>query len=103
GDTWGVDGYAGLGADVPGLGAHLRAALGRRISVVGVAKRAFRDSTFAEPVFRGKSRRPIWVTAAGMDQSAAAAAVQGMSGAHRVPDLLRRADALARRALAKES
>lgn len=97
-----VDGYVWLGEGVAGLGARLHEALGGRIPVVGVAKSGFRGSAFAEAVLRGASRCPIWITAAGMDQSTAAAAVRGMAGAHRVPDLLRRVDALARRALAKD-
>ena len=95
-----VDGHVWLADQLPGLGAHLHEVLGGRIAVVGVAKRRYRGSTFARPVLRGKSGRPLWVTAAGMDPALAASAIQGMAGAHRIPDLLRRVDALARRALA---
>ncbi len=94
-----VDGNVWLGERQPGLGAHLHEALKGRVSVVGVAKSAFRGSASAEPVLRGKSRRPLWVTAAGLGQHEAAAAVQRMAGAHRIPELLRRVDGLARHAL----
>ena len=50
----------------------------------------------ALPVLRGESLRPLFVSAAGMDHARAAALVQGMHGAYRVPTLLKRADQLAR-------
>ncbi|HEY3354657.1 MAG TPA: endonuclease V [Polyangia bacterium] len=90
-----VDGYVWLGADRPGLGARLFDALGGRIPVVGVAKRPFRNAP-AVPVLRGASRRPLLVTAVGVDPAWAAAGVAAMAGACRRPTLLRRADRLAR-------
>jgi deoxyribonuclease V len=90
-----VDGYVDLDPDGrPGLGAHVHAALG--IPVVGVAKTAFRGATHAVPVRRGQSARPLWVTAAGLPRTEAAALVTGMAGRYRLPDALRRVDALAR-------
>lgn len=93
-----VDGYVWLGPKRAGLGAHLRAALGDAnpdAVVVGVAKNAFVGAPAVE-VLRGKSARPLYVTAAGMDVRRAAAAVRAMHGAHRMPTLLARVDALAR-------
>jgi deoxyribonuclease V len=90
-----VDGYADLDpAGRPGLGAHARAEFG--VPVIGVAKTAFRTATHAVPVLRGRSRRPLFVTAAGMPADEAAGLVAGMAGRFRLPDALRRADALAR-------
>jgi deoxyribonuclease V len=90
-----VDGYADLDpAGRPGLGAHAHAEFG--VPVIGVAKTAFRTATHAVPVLRGQSRRPLFVTAAGMPAKEAAALVAGMAGRFRLPDALRRADALAR-------
>lgn len=90
-----VDGYADLDpAGRPGLGAHARAEFG--VPVIGVAKTAFRSATHAVPVLRGQSRRPLFVTAAGMPADEAAALVVGMAGRFRLPDALRRGDALAR-------
>jgi deoxyribonuclease V len=90
-----IDGYADLDPDGrPGLGAHAHAEFG--VPVIGVAKSAFRTATHALPVLRGTSARPLYVTAAGMPRDEAADLVRRMAGRHRLPDALRRADALAR-------
>jgi deoxyribonuclease V len=90
-----VDGYADLDpSGRPGLGAHGHAELG--VPVIGVAKSAFRTATHAVPVLRGAATRPLFVTAAGMPASEAADLVRQMAGRFRLPDALRRADALAR-------
>jgi deoxyribonuclease V len=91
-----VDGYADLDpGGRPGLGAHAHAEFG--VPVIGVAKTAFRTATHAVPVVRGESSaRPLFVTAAGMSRHQAADLVRHMAGRHRLPDALRRADAVAR-------
>ncbi len=91
-----VDGYVWLARERPGLGARLHAALGGRAPVVGVAKTAFRGNDAAAPVLRGRSARPLYVTAIGMDVEVAAAHVASMHGDHRVPTILARVDRLAR-------
>jgi len=88
-----IDGYVDLDpGGRPGLGAH--AAFG--VPVIGVAKTRFRAASHAVEVLRGSSSRPLFVTAAGMPQAEAAALVRQMAGLFRLPDALRRADALAR-------
>jgi deoxyribonuclease V len=90
-----VDGYADLDpGGRPGLGAHARTEFG--IPVIGVAKSAFATATHAVAVLRGISARPSFVTAAGMPCPDAAELVRHTAGRFRVPDALRRADALAR-------
>jgi deoxyribonuclease V len=90
-----VDGYVDLDPDGrPGLGAHVHHEWG--MPVVGVAKTAFRTATHAVAVRRGSATRPLFVTAAGMPTTDAAALVVAMAGAHRIPAALRRVDALAR-------
>lgn len=92
-----VDGYVDLDdAGAPGLGGHLHQSLGGRVAVVGVAKTAYRGGTFAARVVRGGSRRPLFVTARGIERDDAARLVEGMHGEHRIPTLLQRADRLAR-------
>jgi deoxyribonuclease V len=93
-DTLIVDGYVMLGPR-PGLGKYLFEALGSRIPVIGVAKSRFKGAT-AQAVCRGGSRRPVYVTAAGMAAEEAAARIQAMHGVHRIPTLLRQVDRLAR-------
>ena len=91
-----VDGYADLDpGGRPGLGAQAHAEFG--VPVIGVAKTPFRTATHAVPVVRGESAaRPLYVTAAGMSRHQAADLVRHMAGRCRLPDALRRADALAR-------
>jgi deoxyribonuclease V len=90
-----VDGYADLDpAGRPGLGAYAHGEFG--VPVIGVAKTAFRTATHAVAVQRGRSARPLFVTAAGMPAAEAADLIRHMAGPFRLPDALRRADALAR-------
>jgi deoxyribonuclease V len=90
-----VDGYADLDpCGTPGLGAYLHQQL--RIPVIGVAKSFFRTATHAIPVTRGGASRPLYVTSAGLPRAQAAELVRHMRGKFRVPDALRRADALGR-------
>jgi deoxyribonuclease V len=89
-----VDGFVSLG-DRPGLGTHLWEALDRKMAVIGVAKNHFRYATPVE-VVRGSSKRPLYVTAVGIDPSAAVEAIRKMHGTNRIPTLLKRVDQLTR-------
>ena len=90
-----IDGYVDLDpSGRPGLGSHAHEALG--LPIIGVAKSAFRSATHAIPVLRGRSTRPLYITAAGLEPSTAATLVRDMTGAHRLPDALRRVDQLTR-------
>ena len=93
-----VDGYVWLSAERPGYGARLHDALHTRVAVVGVAKTRFKGAAAVE-VQRGKSARPLFVTAAGIDVARAAAGVRAMDGAARIPSMIARADRLCRDAL----
>jgi deoxyribonuclease V len=90
-----VDGFVWLGAERPGLGAHLHAALLGRSAVVGVAKRPYHGA-LGIPVQRGHSAQPLYVTAIGVPLDEAAAGVRAMHGPHRIPTLLKRVDRLCR-------
>jgi deoxyribonuclease V len=97
-----IDGYVWLGAtDVPGLGAHLFEELHAATPIVGIAKTGYRNDTWSERVYRGGSRKPLYVTAAGIDPTRAAALVASMHGEHRIPTLLKQVDRLAREAVAQ--
>ena len=89
-----VDGYAWLGKR-PGLGQHLFEALERRIPVIGVAKSAFAGAA-AQELLRGGSRRPLYITAAGMPVETAARNISRMHGPHRIPTLIGLVDQVAR-------
>jgi deoxyribonuclease V len=95
-----IDGYVWLSAsERAGLGAHLHEALGKSAAVVGIAKTAFAGAqrcAVVAQVFRGRSLRPLYVTAAGIDVELAAQCVRRMAGRHRIPELARKVDRLAR-------
>lgn len=98
-----IDGYVWLGpADVdrrqPGFGAHLFDALNQRIAIVGAAKNPFK-STEAIQICRGTSKRPLYISAAGIDVRFAAQCVAQMPGQHRLPTMVKLADQLARQAV----
>lgn len=92
-----IDGYVVLDGDGTwGLGGFLWASLGEQVPVVGVAKHPFRANSAAIEVYRGESKRPLYVTALGVDPQAAADEVQRMHGEHRLPTVLKRVDRLCR-------
>jgi deoxyribonuclease V len=68
-----IDGYVWLDANhLPGLGGHRFSSLGRSIPVIGIAKTRYRNDTLSIPVLRGESRRPLFVTSAGIHAKRAA-------------------------------
>ena len=79
----------------PGLGLSLFDELGELVPIVGVAKNPFHglDQVLVK---RGDSNKPLYVTAAGIDEHIAAKKVSQMAGEFRIPSLLRRVDQLAR-------
>lgn len=88
-----VDGFVYLdGSSEPGLGRRLYDALGGKVAVIGVAKSAFKEIGAAYEVFRGGSKRPLYVTAVGVDLETAKRFIQCMHGEHRHPTLLKRVD-----------
>ena len=92
-----IDGYVWLDVENrPGLGAHLHQALGEKIPVIGVAKSKFKEALYAKSALRGRSRRPLYVTAIGTDVTVAAEHIENMHGRYRIPTLLRIVDALCR-------
>ena len=68
-----VDGFVVLDdTGLPGLGAHLHAALNGRVPVIGVAKTNFATlHRLKAEVLRGASVKPLFVTAMGMPLSRA--------------------------------
>ncbi|MFK7788885.1 MAG: endonuclease V [Phycisphaeraceae bacterium] len=89
-----VDGYVWLGEETkPGLGAYLYEALESQTPVIGVAKSFFSGSKCVE-VLRGKSKRPLFVTSAGISIEMASHYIERMAGKYRIPTLLKRVDQL---------
>lgn len=98
-DVYVIDGYCHLSAArAPGLGAYLKKALPSTISVIGVAKSRYGNSDHAIELLRAQSRRPLFVTAIGIDYEQAAQYIASMAGAFRIPTLLKAVDHLTRTA-----
>jgi deoxyribonuclease V len=91
-----IDGYVHLNNDRPGLGAHLHRALPKPATVIGVAKNPLAVADRFKPILRGRSTKPLFVSASDDDLDEAAAAVAGMHGPYRIPTLIRLADRIAR-------
>lgn len=90
-----IDGYVTLGSDEkPGLGKRLYDAIEGKAIVIGVAKTRFQDTPESAEVYRGDSKRPLYVTAIGIELSQAKGFIQDMFGEHRIPLLLKQVDRL---------
>ncbi|GAK59480.1 putative endonuclease V [Candidatus Vecturithrix granuli] len=95
-----IDAYCYLSSEnEPGLGAYVYTAIGGRSAIIGVAKNRFRRSHHATEVFRGNSKRPLYVTSIGLSQEDAASRISAMSGEFRIPTLLKFVDQLARKGM----
>ena len=93
-----IDGFVYLGRNKePGLGKHLRNILEQKVIVIGVAKKPYRDTPESCKVLRGRSLKPLYVTADGISQERARFLVSIMHGKGRIPTMLRYVDRLCRR------
>jgi len=96
-----IDGFVYLGrAKTPGLGKHLYDMLEQKVAVIGVAKTPFKDTPLSCEVLRGSSKKPLYVTAAGIKEKTAKSHVQSMHGHGRIPTLLKYVDRLCHTAAA---
>tara|TARA_B100001939_G_C16877668_1_gene589395 strand:+ start:675 stop:1187 length:513 start_codon:yes stop_codon:yes gene_type:complete len=92
-----IDGYVLLGPESrPGLGAHLYESLQRRTPIIGVAKNEFGDGSPELQLYRGQSKKPLFITAIGIDLNSAKQNIAAMHGAYRIPTLLRLVDRASR-------
>ena len=92
-----IDGYIHLKPDVgKGLGVHLFEALPYSPVIVGVAKSPLRAAERFVPILRGRSARPLFISALGCPLDGAARLVRSMHGPYRIPTILRLVDRSAR-------
>ena len=82
-----------------GLGGHLYEALDGKIPVIGVAKSKFWSAhkTSLE-LYRGGSKKPLYISAMGIEKSVARELVKSMAGDYRIPKLLKLLDRKTREA-----
>lgn len=94
-----IDGYVHFGTpEHAGLGMYVYHALDKRIPVIGVAKNAFKHLSQDSNVqlLRGTSKKPLYITAIGINQTEAVKNIATMHGQHRIPTLLKLADTACR-------
>lgn len=91
-----IDGFVFLDDNQqPGLGAHLYKQLENKIPVIGVAKTNYATlEKNKRELIRGKSIRPLYITAIGMPPDKATELIKNMSGPNRIPTLLKTLDTL---------
>lgn len=85
-----VDGHVYIDNDKNfGLGGYLWEALSQKVPVIGVAKRAFHKNELTnEPVLRGDSKNPLYVSAIGLTLEIAVQRIEAMHGDYRMPTIL---------------
>lgn len=81
-----------------GLGAYLFEKLNKKIPIIGVAKNDFKDiNNLRIEVFRGESKKPLFITSKGIELIEASYLIKNMFGQYRIPDLLKIVDSLGRK------
>lgn len=96
-DTIIINGYVHLRTDAgKGLGVHLFESLSYSPVVVGVAKNPLKVADHYATINRGRSKRPLFVSATGCSIAQAAQSILSMHGPYRIPTLLKLADHFAR-------
>jgi len=92
-----VDGYVYLdGVSIPGLGKYLYDALDEKTIVIGVAKGPFKDIGSEYALYRGDSKKALYVTSVGISLQCAIKRISSMNGKYRIPDLLKKVDQVCR-------
>ena len=97
-----VDAYVWLPNGRPGLGARLYETLNQEKIVIGIAKNRFLTSKgagVARNIYRGKSKRPLFVSAAGVDLGDAVKIVSRLPGPFRIPSAMKAAHELSKSTL----
>jgi len=93
-----VDGHVYVGNDLSlGLGGYLYMDLKQKTPIIGVAKNSFsKNNEVTNKVFRGNSKKPLYVSSIGMDIDKATDLVKNMKGDYRIPTVLKELDKITR-------
>jgi len=88
-----VDGYVFLGfIKKPGLGKYLWDNLCVKKPIIGVAKNYFKETPEEYFIFRGRSKKPLYITAIDIPLNVAKENIAKMYGEYRIPDLIKKID-----------
>ena len=92
-----IDGFVYLdGKEKLGLGGHLYQEFNQAFPVIGVAKNPFKDIGKEYELLRGDSRKPLYITSAGISREKAKQCISSMHGEFRFPTLLKLVDTACR-------
>ncbi|WP_281989458.1 endonuclease V [Aquimarina aggregata] len=76
-----------------GLGGHLFEALDKKTPIIGVAKSGFHaNKNNVLELLRGESKKPLYISAIGIELQTAYMMIKSMHGAYRMPTLLQLLD-----------
>ena len=91
-----VDGYVYVDDALKyGLGGYVWEYLDPKIPVIGVAKNSFHaNKNTVFPLYRGESKKPLYISAIGMDVMDAVSCIQKMKGNYRFPTILKSLDTM---------
>ena len=91
-----IDGYIYVDNEKSyGLGGKLYEKLGNKIPVIGVAKTPFfTNKETVKEINRGKSKNPLYISSIGIDLDKAAKQIEDMYGNFRIPEILKKLDAI---------
>ena len=89
-----IDGFVILNdQNKQGLGAHLFEKLDSKIPVIGVAKSGFHgNKKNVKELLRGESKKPLFISAIGIELETAFEHIKSMDGSFRIPTLLQTLD-----------
>lgn len=93
-----VDGYVNHN-EKEVLGAKLYHALDDEIPIIGVAKNKFIGENQSIEVYRGESKKPLYVTSIGISNIDAASQIKNMYGEYRLPYMIKKVDSFSREEL----
>ena len=92
-----IDGFVHLKPPLKkGLGFHLAESLSYPVAVIGVAKNPLKVADRFLPVLRGRSSKPLFVSAINISIERAAELIKSMNGEFRIPTLIKMTDQLCR-------
>lgn len=76
-----------------GLGGHLFDKLNKQIPIIGVAKTGFHSNKLnTKLLLRGESKKPLYISSAGIELNLAYEHIKSMHGKYRMPTLLQLMD-----------
>jgi len=94
GDIIVIDGFVILDDNHKnGLGGYLYEHLKHKNPIIGVAKNDFvKLQNLKMPIFRGDSKKPLYITSKGIDLAVASEYIKNMDGPYRIPTILKIVD-----------